>query len=89
VVDVKPLLAKPVFQPLKDKVLFEKVHIIYDYTIAWNVGNCNKIQSLKRIELKIIIIVLTVYLCFLDFSKLRRTYSRCINKAQTKIHKRI
>jgi len=36
VFDVKPLLDKPVFQPLKDKELFEKVHIIYDYTIAWN-----------------------------------------------------
>lgn len=36
VFDVKPLLEKPVFKPLKDKVLFNKVHIIYDYTIAWN-----------------------------------------------------
>ena len=36
VFDVKPLLEKSVFQPLKDKVLFDKVHIIYDYTIAWN-----------------------------------------------------
>ena len=36
VFDVKLLPDKPVFQPLKDKVLFEKVHIIYDYTIAWN-----------------------------------------------------
>lgn len=36
VFDVKPLLDKPVFQPLKDMELFRKVHIIYDYTIAWN-----------------------------------------------------
>lgn len=36
VFDVKPLLDKPVFQPLKDKALFDKVHIIYDYTISWN-----------------------------------------------------
>ena len=36
VFDVKPLLGKPVFQPLKNKMLFDKVHIIYDYTIAWN-----------------------------------------------------
>ncbi len=34
--DVKPLFDKPVFQPLKDLELFRKVHIIYDYTIAWN-----------------------------------------------------
>jgi hypothetical protein len=34
--DVKLLFDKPVFQPLKNKELFEKVHIIYDYTIAWN-----------------------------------------------------
>lgn len=36
VFDVKPLLDKPVFQPLKSKAFFDKVHIIYDYTIAWN-----------------------------------------------------
>ncbi len=36
VFDVKPLLEKPVFSPLKDISLFKKVHIIYDYTIAWN-----------------------------------------------------
>jgi hypothetical protein len=36
VFDVKLLFDKPVFQPLKDKELFEKVHIIFEYTIAWN-----------------------------------------------------
>jgi len=36
VFDVKPLLDKPVFQPLRDMEFFKKVHIIYDYTIAWN-----------------------------------------------------
>lgn len=34
--DVTPLLEKPVYKPLKDKILFNKVHIIYGYTIAWN-----------------------------------------------------
>ena len=34
--DVKPLLDKPVFQPLRDKELFTKVHVVFDYTIAWN-----------------------------------------------------
>jgi len=34
--DVKPLLDKPVFQPLKNKNLFKKVHVVYDYTIGWN-----------------------------------------------------
>ncbi|BBB91505.1 DUF2442 domain-containing protein [Methylomusa anaerophila] len=34
--DVKPLLDKPVFQPLRNKELFKKVHIVFDYTIAWN-----------------------------------------------------
>lgn len=34
--DVKPLLEKQVYSPLKDLELFNKVHIIYDYTIAWN-----------------------------------------------------
>ena len=34
--DAKPLLEKPVYSPLKDVDLFKKVHIIYDYTIAWN-----------------------------------------------------
>ena len=34
--DVKSLFDKPVYKPLQDKELFEKVHIIYDYTIAWN-----------------------------------------------------
>jgi hypothetical protein len=34
--DVTPLLEKPVYRPLKDKVLFDKVHIICGYTIAWN-----------------------------------------------------
>lgn len=36
VFDVKPLLEFPVYKTLKDKNLFSKVHIIYDYTIAWN-----------------------------------------------------
>ena len=34
--DVIPLLEKPVYKPLKDKNLFNKVHIVYGYTIAWN-----------------------------------------------------
>ncbi len=34
--DVKPLLDKQVYSPLKDLELFKKVYIIYDYTIAWN-----------------------------------------------------
>lgn len=34
--DVKTLFNKSVYKPLKDKLLFNKVHIIYDYTIAWN-----------------------------------------------------
>lgn len=34
--DMKPLLDKPVFQPLKNKQLFSKVHVIFDYTIAWS-----------------------------------------------------
>lgn len=34
--DVKSLFDKPVYEPLKDKVLFNKVYIIYDYTVAWN-----------------------------------------------------
>ena len=34
--DVKPLLEKPVYKVLNDKILFNKVHIIYGYTIAWN-----------------------------------------------------
>ena len=34
--DVTPLLEKPVYKPLKDKNLFNKVHIVYGYTIAWN-----------------------------------------------------
>lgn len=34
--DATPLLEKPVYKPLKDKVLFDKVYIIYGYTIAWN-----------------------------------------------------
>lgn len=36
VFDVKPLLDKPVFQPLKNKAFFKKVHVIYNYTIGWN-----------------------------------------------------
>lgn len=34
--DVKSLFDKPVYKPLQDKALFDKVHVIYDYTIAWN-----------------------------------------------------
>lgn len=34
--DVSPLLEKSVYRPLKDLRLFNKVHIIYGYTIAWN-----------------------------------------------------
>lgn len=34
--DVKSLFDKAVYKPLKDKNLFNKVHIIYNYTIAWN-----------------------------------------------------
>ncbi len=34
--DVKPLLDKPIFRPLENKEFFNKVHVIYDYTIAWN-----------------------------------------------------
>jgi hypothetical protein len=34
--DCKPLLDKPVFQPLKNKNFFKKVHVVYDYTIGWN-----------------------------------------------------
>ncbi len=36
IADISDLLNKPVYQPLKDEELFKKVHIIHDYTIAWN-----------------------------------------------------
>ena len=36
--DMKPLLEKTAYKPLRDKDIFNKVHIIYDYTIAWNEG---------------------------------------------------
>lgn len=34
--DVKPYLEHKIYKRLKNKELFNKVHIIYDYTIAWN-----------------------------------------------------
>lgn len=34
--DVKSLFNKTVYKPLQDKDLFNKVHIIFNYTIAWN-----------------------------------------------------
>jgi len=36
VFDMKPLLDKPVFKPLWNKELFQKAHIVFDYTVAWN-----------------------------------------------------
>jgi hypothetical protein len=36
IADITDLLAKPVYQPLKNKAFFQKVHIVHNYTIAWN-----------------------------------------------------